>query len=399
MTFRLMGAVLILLTAVLQGCAGPQRLPAVPLELQDQVVVPGLEEVRYRPAQDLQMIVEEGKESIRRELAWRKSQGLSGPLPPSYFLAVSGGGDTGAFGAGLLSGWTKAGNRPEFKLVTGVSTGAIIAPFAFLGSEYDSRIEEFYTQTAPTDILTKRPAYAILSSDSLADNSPLWQRVEKEVTRELLDAIAAEYEKGRILFIGTADLDARQGYIWNMTKIAASPDPRALHLFRAIIVASAAIPGAFSPVMIDVEVDGTPYQEMHVDGGTLAQVFIYPPSTDVKKLAREVGIERDRVMYIIRNSRLDAEWASVDRRVMSIAGRAIASLIHTQGVGDLYRIYLTAQKDDVDYNLAFIPPTFNEPHRELFDTDYMRALYQTAYDMAVKGYPWAKYPPGMDRQQ
>ncbi|MDB4285498.1 patatin family protein, partial [bacterium] len=146
----------------------------------------------------------------------------------------------------------------------------------------------------------------------------------EEITPELLDAIATEYARGRLLFIGTADLDARQGYIWNMTKIAASPDPRALELFRAIVVASAAIPGAFSPVMIDVEAGGESYQEMHVDGGTLAQVFVYPPSTNVKKLAREVGVERERFMYILRNSRLDPDWASVDRKVMSIAGRAIA---------------------------------------------------------------------------
>jgi hypothetical protein len=269
---------------------------------------------------------------------------------------------------------------------------------AFLGKEYDYRLEEFYTQIEPKDILVKRPLYSILSSDSLSDNSPLWRRVAEEITRELLDAIAAEYEKGRLLFVGTADLDARQGYIWNMTKIAANPDPRALELFRAIIVASAAIPGAFSPVMIDVEAQGEKYQEMHVDGGTLAQVFVYPPSLDLKRLAREAGIERERVMYILRNSRLDPDWASVDRRIMSIAQRAIASLIHSQGRGDLYRIYLTAQKDGVDYNLAFIPPTFNEPHRELFDTEYMRALYKTGYDMAAEGYPWSKHPPGFEGQ-
>jgi len=135
---------------------------------------------------------------------------------------------------------------------------------------------------------------------------------------------------------------------------------------------------------------------MHVDGGTMAQVFIYPPALDLKKLEREAGIEdRERILYIIRNSRLDPEWASVERSVMSIAERAISSLIHSQGIGDLYRIYLTAQKDGVDYHLAFIPETFDEPHREEFDTEYMRALYRTAYDMAAEGYPWAKHPPGL----
>ena len=398
MRFRLIVSALFLAVAVLQGCATPPRLPAVPVELQGRAVIPGLAEVRYRPGVDNDRLAEDGKESIRRELAWRAEQGLPEQLPPAHFLAISGGGDNGAFGAGLLNGWTRAGTRPEFKLVTGISTGALIAPMAFLGKEYDYRLEEFYTQIEPKDILVKRPFYAILSNDSLSDNSPLWQRVSEEVTRELLDAIAVESHKGRLLLVGTADLDARQGYIWNMGKIAESSDPRALDLFRAIIIASAAIPGAFSPVMIDVEVQGEKYQEMHVDGGTLAQVFIYPPSLDLKKLARESGIMRERLLYILRNSRLDADWASVDRKVMSIAGRAIASLIHSQGRGDLYRMYLTAKQDDVDFNLAFIPPTFNEPHKELFDTDYMRALYKTGYDMAVEGYPWAKYPPGFEER-
>lgn len=399
MIARLIIPTFLLLSVVLQGCEPPGRIDAVPVEMQGRAVIPGVSGVRYRVDFDTDKIVEEGKEANRKELAHRSAQGLSGPLPPAYFLAISGGGDDGALGAGLLNGWTKAGTRPEFGLVTGVSTGALIAPFAFLGSDYDLRLEKFYTQTKPKDILIKRPLYSILSSDSLSDNSPLWHRVARAFTRELLDAIAAEYDKGRLLFVGTADLDARQAYIWNMTKIAANPDPRALELFRAIIVASTAIPAAFSPVMIDVEIDGKKYQEMHVDGGTLAQVFIYPPDLDLKKLGREVGIEdRERVLYIIRNSRLDPNWARVDRSVMSIAERAISSLIHSQGLGDLYRIYLTAKKDGVDYNLAFIPATFNEPHREAFGTEYMRALYRTAYDMAAEGYPWAKHPPGFEGQ-
>ena len=396
MMLRLAVSAVFLVTAVLQGCATPGRLPAVPSDLQGQAVIPGLSDVRYRPGVDNEKLAAEGQELNRRELAWRSSQGLTGPPPPDSFLAISGGGDNGAFGAGLLKGWTDSGTRPVFGLVTGISTGAIIAPFAFLGSEYDTRLEDFYTRTAPHDILKKRSVFSLLTSDSVADNSPLWRRVEMEVTRELLDVIAAEYVKGRLLLIGTADLDARQASIWNMTKIAASPDPRALELFRAIIIASAAIPGAFSPVMIDVEAGGAQYQEMHVDGGTMSQVFIYPPDLDLKELERRAGIEdREGLLYIIRNSRLDPEWASVDRQFMSIGWRAISSLIHTQGIGDLYRIYLTAQKDGLGYNLAFIPPTFNEPHREMFDSEYMRALYKTGYDMAVKGYPWSKYPPGL----
>jgi hypothetical protein len=210
----------------------------------------------------------------------------------------------------------------------------------------------------------------------------------------LLDAIAREYDKGRLLFVATVDLDARQTVLWNLTKIAASKDPGSLALFRSLMIASASIPGAFPPVMIDVEANGQVYQEMHVDGGTMSQVFVYPPSLDIEALSRKLGTQRERRAYIIRNARLDPEWAQVDRRTMSIAGRSISSLIHTQGIGDLYRIYLTCQRDGVDFNLAYVPATFNAPHREEFDTEFMRALYQTGYDMAAKGYPWEKAPPG-----
>lgn len=379
---------------LIAGCAGPIRKDAVPLDLTTQAVVPGLAEVRYRAGIDKKAILKEGMDSFRREQAYLQSRGHTGPIPPAIFLAVSGGGDNGAFGAGLLNGWTAAGTRPEFKLVTGISTGALIAPFAFLGPAYDDELREFYTSVTPADILKMRSFLAVITSDAVADNAPLWKLVEKQVDRAVLDAIAAEYQKGRLLLVATVDLDARQAVLWNMTKIAASQDPKALDLFRSVMIASAAIPGTFPPVMIDVEANGERYQEMHVDGGTMAQVFVYPPSLHVKETEEKARLTRERKVYIIRNARLDPEWAQVERRTMSIAGRAISSLIHTQGIGNLYMIYSTSQRDGVDYNLAYIPASFKVLHKEEFDTDYMRALFQTGFDLAAQGYPWQKTPPG-----
>jgi predicted acylesterase/phospholipase RssA len=178
-----------------------------------------------------------------------------------------------------------------------------------------------------------------------------------------------------------------------MTKIAASSNPKALEIFRTIMIASAAIPGAFPPVLIDVQADGEHYQEMHVDGGAMTQVFIYPPSMHIQEVRAATHI-RERKVYIIRNSRMDAQWSEVERKTMSIAGRAIASLIQTQGIGDLDRIYLIAKRDEADFNLAFIPATFNAPHREEFDTEYMGLLFALGYEMAAGGYPWQKAPPG-----
>ncbi|SPQ01855.1 putative esterase of the alpha-beta hydrolase superfamily [Candidatus Sulfobium mesophilum] len=391
-----MTVVLTIFVMFLQGCATPARLPAVPQGLEDQAQVPGLADVRYRVGfeKDMAAMEKEGIEAYKRELENFKATGHSDQLPPAVFLAVSGGGDAGAFGAGLLCGWTAAGNRPEFKLVTGISTGALIGPFAFLGSSYDSQLKEFYTTISPKDIHEKRGPFAVITDDALASNQPLMKLVEKAVTKDMMDAIAAEYKKGRLFLVATVDLDAHQGIIWNMTKIAASSDPRAVDLFRRILIASASIPGAFPPMMIDVEVGGVKYQEMHVDGGTMAQVFLYPPSLNIKEWERKEKVgTRERKLYIIRNSRLDPEWAQVDRRTLSIIGQAISSLIQTQGIGDLYRIYLTAQKDGIDYNLSYIPASFKVPKKEEFDTEYMRQLFDTGYGMAVKGYPWQKKPP------
>lgn len=385
--------VALLSTVLVQGCAGLSRQPAVPLALTREAIVSGMADVRYRLHVDQEAFLKEAVESYWREVAYRESQDLQGVLPPATFLAISGGGDNGAFGAGLLNGWTDSGNRPDFKLVTGVSTGALIAPFAFLGPEYDSKLRNFYTTLSPDDIMEIRTPLAAVTSDALADNTPLLRLVEKEFDEDLLTAIAREYQKGRLLLIATVDLDSRQSVLWNMTKIATSTSPNALRLFHSIIMASSSIPGAFPPVMIDVEAAGKPYQEMHVDGGTVSQVFVYPPSLHVKETAEQYHVTRERKVYIIRNARIDPEWAEVERRTMSIAGRAIASLIQTQGIGDLYRIYTIAQRDGVDFNLAHIPKSFHFPHREEFDTAYMRSLFETGYELAKNGYPWKKAPP------
>jgi predicted acylesterase/phospholipase RssA len=225
----------------------------------------------------------------------------------------------------------------------------------------------------------------------MADTRPLAQTIASYVNRQLLDDIAAEYAKGRLLLVGTANLDTMEPVIWNMTAIAARKDPEAIALFSKILLASASIPGAFPPVMIDVNLEGTHYQEMHVDGGTAAQLFLYPPSLTLAN-----GPQRKRFAYIIRNARLDPEWASTDRRTMTIAMRAIDSLTRTQGIGDLYRVYATTQRDGVDYNLTYIPATFNVPHKEMFDTAYMKALYDVGLQAAKSGFQWQKYPPGFE---
>jgi predicted acylesterase/phospholipase RssA len=382
---------------ILQGCGPRARLKAVPDALDTRALVPGLDGgIRYFPRdpEHVQLFIDAYLKSLELEKAYLATQGHTEPLPPMAILGISGGGDNGAFAAGFLNGWTKAGTRPQFKIVTGVSTGALIAPFAFLGPAYDEKLKDLYTNISFKDIAKKRSMIAIVSNDAMADNAPLKKLVEKYITQDVLDAIAAEQAKGRMLLIGTVNLDARRPVIWNITEIAASHNPGALKLFRSLLIASSAIPGTFPPVMIDVEADGKKYQEMHVDGNTATQVFIYPAAVRLNDVAARVGVvDRERKLYIIRNARLDPEWAQVERRTLPIALQAVTTLIQYQGIGDLYRIYAVTQRDGVEFNLAYIPPTFKTPHKEEFDTNYMRSLYDVGYGLAEKNYSWTKRPP------
>ena len=368
------------------------RHHAVPHELEVPATVVGFpDEVRYFPQDpgDIQLMTQEFVNSWAREKAYLNKW----DLPPTSYLAISGGGDNGAFTAGFLNGWTKAGTRPQFKLVTGVSTGALIAPFAFLGPAYDKTVKSIYTNISRKDILKDRIFYSGFLKDAMADTTPLVQLLNAEVTQNIVDAIASEYAKGRLLFLATTNLDAKRPVVWNITAIAASRQPGALDLIRKVMLASASLPGAFPPVMFNVEANGKTYEEMHVDGSTSAQVFIYWTGVEIKKLSEEHGAQRERTVYILCNARLDPQWGEVERRTLSITFSAIDTLIHYHVIGDLYRIYDITKRDGTDFNLSYIPQTFKVPHTRQFDTAYMRQLYDFGFAQAAAGYHWAKQPP------
>lgn len=375
------------------GCSTPQRLDAVPYASMP-LATSDFGPVRYLVTRDTKEFQAEALRALAKEKAWLRSHGSSQTLPPAYYLAISGGGDNGAFGAGLLNGWTASGTRPEFKVVTGVSTGALIAPFAFLGPRYDGALERFYTTISGKDIFKSRGVVRGMLSDAMADSKPLAKLIANNCDQKLLDVIAVEYAKGRILLVATTNMDSLEPVIWNMTAIAASKNPKALMLFRTVLLASASIPGAFPPVMIDVQAQGVRYQEMHADGGTVAQVFLYPPS--ISKSLLNGMAPRQRTLYVIRNARLDPQWQNVPRKTAKIAERAIGSLTTTQGIGDLYRIYSTTHRDGIDFNLAYIPSSFQQPGGEPFDTAYMRALFAVGKKEGQLGIAWLKQPPGFE---
>jgi hypothetical protein len=381
---------IIVCVALVSGCAQVPKRHPLPNALLNNASIPGMPRVRQWGDQPFDY-AQQWFSMSRAEL---KEQFSAVFGKDHDYLAISGGGANGAFGAGLLVGWTEAGNRPEFTIVTGISTGALMAPFVFLGPEYDDKLEVLYTTTATKDILKGRGMLNKLTSDAATDSTPLQKMLARIVDTRMVERIAEEHRKGRRLFIGTTNLDAERPTTWNIGAIAVSGDPNAAHLIRQVMLASASIPAAFPPVLFKVEADGQSFDEMHVDGGVVSQVFLYPIGIDWEKVTRRLGVPGKPHVYIIRNSFLDPEYEEARNKIVPIAARSIDSLIRTQGIGDLYQIYLATVRDGLDYHLASIPASFTEKPKEAFDPVYMRKLFDLGKQMGRSGYPWVKVPPG-----
>ena len=202
-------------------------------------------------------------------------------LPPPArrynILVLSGGGMFGAFAAGVLAGWTEAGDRPAFDVVTGVSTGALLATLAFLGPASDEELYRQYTTISDRDVFVRRRLIHALGAESVADNAPLARRIHGVFTPQVLRAVAAEHRKGRRLYVGTTNLTTRRLVVWDLGAIAARGTPQAHDLFCDVLLASSAVPGFFPPVRFPIEVDGRVCEEIHVDGGAARSMFLRPP--------------------------------------------------------------------------------------------------------------------------
>ncbi len=384
-----------LISIIVSGCATIAPRNVLPQADAGQIELQGFHNIRFwgdASARDIRaiMMADTPKAEAMASLGGERHP------PLSNLLAISGGAEDGAFGAGLLVGWSDAGTRPVFDLVTGISSGALIAPFAFLGREHDSQLRDIFTKYGRKDIFSYSVP-GLLDGSALTDDAPLARLIEKYVDDAFLQEIARERIKGRILLIGTTNLDTQRPVMWDMGRIAMSHDPQAKALFRKILLASATLPGVFPPVRIQVRVGGQNYDELHVDGGVTRQVFIAPSlfSSAFKdhKSGRPTAAAR---LFVIRNGKLDPEWQSVNENVLSITERSISTLIKNQGIGDLYRIYSVAKRDGIDFNLASIPADFSDISREPFDQKYMIALFDRGYDLASHNYSWLKAPPGLE---
>jgi len=312
------------------------------------------------------------------------------PPKPGPWLILSTGGEDGAFGAGLLGGWAKAGTRPEFSLVTGVSTGALIAPFAFLGSRFDDQLRDAYTTISAIDIFEVGG-----KGESFLDTWPLHGLIEKRVTPELLKAIAAEHARGRRLFILTTNLDAGRPVVWDIGAIATRGDKAALDLVRKVMIAAISIPGAFPPGFIEVEGNGRKFQEMHVDGGLADQFYIAPDSMLVSTATSKLPATD---FYIIANMKLNSDFAMTERTTLSILGRTVSTAIKFVTRNAIDRAYATAKRSGIGFYVAYIDPSFSAPARGPFDPDYMKALYEVGFAKGAGPAPFLREPADFSNQ-
>jgi Patatin-like phospholipase len=337
-------------------------------EEEDAAVVPGIPDAR----------------------AWGDSETDFARLLPTAsgpWLAISGGGSDGAYGGGVLAGWSESGTRPEFAVVTGVSIGSLVAPFAFLGSRYDEEIRKNFTTVGAADIFEDR-----VTRDSLVDYWPLKALIEQRVTAKLLSEIATEHARGRRLFVVTTNLDAGRRVVWNMGAIAARGDDKALKLFRDVLLASSSIPGFFSPVSIAVEANGKKFEEMHSDGTITAPFFVVPETMFSASAKSRPPLSQ---LYVIVNSKLGPEFSMTGRSIPGVLGRSIAVALTSALRSEVMLVHVGAQRHGIALRIAHVDPAFNYPSRGLFDGKYMQALYDFGVAAGKKGTAFEKAVPDL----
>lgn len=379
---------------LLAGCSSIPR-NAVPESLTDESKLISLENVRFygdAPPEDARQVV---RKKVDQSIAGRPDEWNEDRIIDVNLLIITGGGADGAYGAGLLNGMTDGKNRLDFEVVTGVSTGALIAPFAFLGPEYDSVIKDLYTKSSTKDIIQQKSALVGLFSNALSSSKPLQELIARNITMEFMEKVAHEYKIGRRLFVGTTNLDAQRPVIWNMGEIATHNNTAALELFRKVLLASASIPAAFPSVKFEVEANGKMFEELHVDGGVTNNAFFLPIRVGLGEYLKELGLRVRPTMYVLRNSSSEPAWNPVENKTLTIAKRSIDTLVKSATTGDLHKLYTFTQINGIGFRVTSVPSSFKQKSTELFDPLYMGKLYDLGYSIGLNGVTWDTTPPGL----
>ena len=383
LTRRATGPVALVACAlVLAGCAAPPTRIAHTQQEQAEAVVPGIPGARLW-ADDPFITTGRRSSTSRVRLA-----------QPSI-LALSGGGADGAYGAGLLTGWSARGNRPQFTFVTGASAGALIAPFAFLGPRYDEALRSVFASGEMANLLQFEGLGGLFGT-SLFKTAPLRDLIARHVDAAMLEAVAREYRAGRRLYVVTTNLDAQRTAIWDMGKIAASGDPRALDLFRNVLTASASIPGVFSPVLIDVEAQGQRFAEMHVDGGVTTNVLIVPEAVLLSATPLFPSDAHLKV-YVVMNGKLSPDFEVVKASTLPIVKRSFETSVRANTRNTLLASYQFMKGRNWEFNLASIDPSYPRSPSIEFDSGYMQRLFDYGYQRGRSGILWQTTPAGMEQ--
>ncbi|TGE01015.1 alpha/beta hydrolase [Methylobacterium nonmethylotrophicum] len=369
------GLAVALIGAQAAACASLPRAPYTAAEAASAIVPGQAPDVRY------------WADGSARSFAAVADQVKASREPFSY-LALSGGGGDGAYGAGVLNGWSETGRRPTFTMVSGVSTGALIAPFAFLGPAYDAQLRDIYTSGAAASLVRSPNPLNVLIGDGLFGDERLRDLVGRYVSPEMLAAVAEEHRKGRRLLVVTTNLDSQRAVIWDMGAIAASGQPNAAALFRDVLTASASVPAVFPPMLIDAQAGNRAFQEMHVDGSVVTPVFTLPEAflTQDGRIAASRGKPN---IYVIINGRIEPSFDVVQNGTLPIAVRSLSTVGRSRARATLASTYAFARRNGMGFNLTYIDRRIPEvPASQGFDTAYMRRLYEDGYQKGRSGAVW-----------
>jgi predicted acylesterase/phospholipase RssA len=316
---------------------------------------------------------------------WADSfEAFTGALPKTKapWLVLSSGGAAGAYGAGILVGMSEAGTRPEFSVVTGVSIGAIMAPYAFLGQKYDKELRDSFLTLTAADVFEDAQR-----ADSLVDTWPLKDLLAKRVTPQILADIAAEHRKGRRLFVVTADMDSERPVLWDMGAIAEHGGEAGLKLFRDVLLAASAIPGIFPPVYIDVEANGRKFQEMHMDGGVFGPFYAAPPNWLIEPGNRQLPASQ---LYVIINGKLTPEFEVTGTEKAQILGRMIDGAVKAGAQAEIALLAAATGRAGIDVSLAYTDRDFHAPGQTGFDPKKMQALFDRGFELGKNGTAFRK---------
>jgi len=380
LTLKMLLILAVLCTAALSSaCSTVPRAPAPPAAVDSATLVGFPAKVRFLgiDRDTLDQRVDGVVEAVRDA-----AQG--GPV---NVLALSGGGAGGAFGAGALVGMSLRGDRPTFQVVTGVSVGSLLAPFAFLGSEWDPELVAAFADGRISRLL-RVGGPAILFRPSIYEGAPLRSFIDHLVTQRLVDAVAKEAARGRLLFVATTDLDKEETVIWDLGAVAATGGEPARALFRDILVASTSIPGVFPPVLIRVSDGQREYEEMHVDGSTTVPFLVAP---EILQLDGEhiLNLNGGRI-YVLVNGVLSTRSITTASRTLSVISRGIsASLMH----GSRRTVELAAEfaeRHGMGLEFSYIPTTYPYRGSLAFDSDELQRLFDFAAKCAESGELWSR---------